>query len=68
MNPNIAAEQMQTAFCNNAFANVSHIIGSDWSCNMTFKNAIDYQRAAYDRADSIFGILPYRFELSEFAD
>tara|TARA_R110000868_G_scaffold234371_1_gene488069 strand:+ start:249 stop:458 length:210 start_codon:yes stop_codon:yes gene_type:complete len=64
MNADQAAEQMQTAFSVRGFANVSHVIGSDWACGLNFNSVSDYQQAAYERADSLFGVLPYRYEAS----
>ena len=60
-----AAEKMETAFCNREFANVSEIIGADWSAGRNFSTAAAYQRAAYERADEIYGALPWRFERCE---
>jgi hypothetical protein len=62
MTPYQAAEQMQTAFCNGEFPNVSNIIGSDWASNKNFRTAEDYKRAAYEAADAKFGELPFRHE------
>jgi len=59
-----AAEAMETAFCARDFANVSHIIGSDWATG-NYSTPEAYMNAAYRLADEKFGKLPWRYEKAD---